>query len=97
MWSLAAQMAHLWLPFVGLIFALFLSLRNPSWLVAGQGREDLLRRDIIPPQAQIIDQRNFNVLHNVLPPSEADGIAVCVEYAFILFLCDVAGLTSIYL
>lgn len=31
----------------------------------------------IPPQAQVVDQRSFNALNGVPPPSQVDGFSVC--------------------
>ncbi|KAK4040376.1 hypothetical protein C8A01DRAFT_15715 [Parachaetomium inaequale] len=48
---------------------------SPNWLVPSIGVTALLHDASIPPQAQVIDQRSFNVLHNVPPPSQADGFS----------------------
>ncbi|KXX78351.1 Gluconolactonase [Madurella mycetomatis] len=57
-----------------LLSGLLLSTNSVGCLVAGEGTTPLISsRDGIPPQAQIIDQRSFNVLGNVPPPSEANG------------------------
>lgn len=70
-------MVRLLAPSTGLLAALLLPASRPRGLVAGQGLESLLGSNEIPPQAQVIDQRRFNVLRNVPPPSVADGNAVC--------------------
>jgi hypothetical protein len=56
-----------------------LSMTNPGWLTPGIGVAGLLH-DGIPAQAQFIDQRTFNALHNVPGPSEANGYAVCMGF-----------------
>jgi hypothetical protein len=53
-----------------------LSMNDPNWLLSGIGVAALTYEDRIPPQAQVIDQRAFNVLHIVRPASEAHGYAV---------------------
>jgi hypothetical protein len=53
-----------------------LSMNDPNWLLSGIGVAALTHEDRIPPQAQVIDQRAFNVLHIVRPASEAHGYAV---------------------
>ncbi|KAL2136542.1 hypothetical protein VTI74DRAFT_3087 [Chaetomium olivicolor] len=59
--------------FAALVVDRVLSMSDDNWSVPGQGVGALLYEDTIPPQAQIIDQRTFNALHNVPAPPEANG------------------------
>jgi hypothetical protein len=72
------------LTFAGLVVGQLLSMDNPNWLVPSIGVTALLHDAVIPPQAQVIDQRAFSVLHNVPPPSQMDGFSVRIRYTMLL-------------
>jgi hypothetical protein len=74
---LLLAMAFLRLLLSGAVISQLLSTTNLSWLVPGIGVAGLVQNGI-PPQAQVIDQRTFNVLHNVPSLLGSDGNAVCI-------------------
>ncbi|KAK4149826.1 hypothetical protein C8A00DRAFT_37576 [Chaetomidium leptoderma] len=60
----------------GVAVGQLLSINDLSWFgVLGQGVGALSHDDAIPPQAQVIDQRSFNVLYSASPLSDPDGNA----------------------
>jgi hypothetical protein len=77
-WPCSTIMAFLRLCFLvlGAGAGQVLSMNDPNWLLSEMGVAARSHKDSIPPQAQVIDQRTFNVLHNVRPASEAHGYAV---------------------
>ena len=77
-------MPFLRLTLAGLVVGQLLSMDSPNWLVPSIGVTALLDDAAIPPQAQVIDQRAFNVLHNVLPPSQVDGFSVRISHTRLL-------------
>ncbi|KAK3311566.1 uncharacterized protein B0T15DRAFT_521869 [Chaetomium strumarium] len=66
-------MAFLRSPLVGAVLVQLLSTSNPGWPASGLGVTALPKEDTIPSQAQIIDQRSFNVFYTVAPPHHHDG------------------------
>ena len=54
-----------------------LSVSSTGGLLPGVWGTALPYEDSVGPQAQVIDQRDFNALHNVPPPSLAGGFTVC--------------------
>jgi len=63
------------LALVGLAMGQLLSMDDLGWFVPVIGVSASLQGAPVPPQAQVIDQRTFNALHNVPPPSQANGFS----------------------
>lgn len=63
------------IPIAGLVAGQLASMSAPGFLSSVTALE---HDPLIPAQAQIIDQRSFNVLHEVPPASQSNGFTVCV-------------------
>jgi hypothetical protein len=61
-----------------------LSVSSTGGLLPGVWGTALPYEDGVGPQAQVIDQRDFNALYNVPPPSLAGGFTVRLRYAMLL-------------
>lgn len=56
-------------------------------MAAAMGVGAASKGNALPPLAQKIDQRSFNVLQTVPPATDMDGLAVCLIYS----LCEAAA------